>query len=189
MVAQRAGIELTTFFHAMRAGAGNSFVWETEVPLVLNGTYDHGGPLSIQVKDIQLGQSLGEQFGVPMPMNESVGQIFHRALQKFGPDAGGVVPAKLVEEELGEQLRPTASDKSFLPSQWTYTASDIENGNGFPPTRALLHVHTDAAKDTGTVGAAANDLQQLHAELREKESELAACRAKIAALEGRSGRR
>lgn len=35
MLASKSGIELEKFYHAMRAGAGNSFVWETEVPLVL----------------------------------------------------------------------------------------------------------------------------------------------------------
>ena len=37
MMAKKAGVDLRSFFDAIRMSAGNSFVWETEAPLVFNG--------------------------------------------------------------------------------------------------------------------------------------------------------
>ena len=54
MLAKRSGLDLTTFWHAIRASAGNSFLWETAGPCIFNGNYHDSFTLDLQVKDIQL---------------------------------------------------------------------------------------------------------------------------------------
>lgn len=38
MLGKRGGLDLRSLFEAIRFSAGNSYVWETEGPLVFNGT-------------------------------------------------------------------------------------------------------------------------------------------------------
>ena len=52
--AKRHGLDLNTFWHAIRASAGNSFLWETAGPCIFNGNYHDSFALDLQVKDIQL---------------------------------------------------------------------------------------------------------------------------------------
>ena len=42
MIAKRAGLDLESFFDAIRVSAGNSFAWETVVPHIFNQKYEAG---------------------------------------------------------------------------------------------------------------------------------------------------
>ena len=52
--AKRSGLDLTAFWHAIRASAGNSFTWETAAPNVFAGDYHKFFDMGLQTKDIQL---------------------------------------------------------------------------------------------------------------------------------------
>ena len=52
MLAKKSGIDLESFFHAIRLSAGNSYVFETEVPLVFNQTFDPDFTLALHCKDL-----------------------------------------------------------------------------------------------------------------------------------------
>jgi len=52
MLAKKHNLNLTNFFHGIRASAGNSFVFETEAPLVFNGSHDPGFTLALHCKDL-----------------------------------------------------------------------------------------------------------------------------------------
>ena len=56
MLAKRHNIDLSAFFDGVRNSAGNSYVFETEVPLIYNGTYDPGFTIDLhcKVKVIQI---------------------------------------------------------------------------------------------------------------------------------------
>jgi len=49
VLAKKHNLNLTNFFHGIRASAGNSFVFETEAPLaiVFNGSHDPGFTLAL----------------------------------------------------------------------------------------------------------------------------------------------
>ena len=51
--AKRSGLDLTAFWHAIRASAGNSFTWETAAPNVFAGDYHKFFDMALQTKDIQ----------------------------------------------------------------------------------------------------------------------------------------
>ena len=50
MLAKRHGVDLSPFFDGVRNSAGNSYVFETEVPLIYNGTYDPGFTIDLHCK-------------------------------------------------------------------------------------------------------------------------------------------
>ena len=54
MVAKKAGLDLKTFFDCIRSSSGNSFVWETGAPMIMQGTYDPSFDIALHCKDNQL---------------------------------------------------------------------------------------------------------------------------------------
>lgn len=62
--AKRSGLNLKTFWDAIRVSAGNSFVWETGAPLIFSGSYDPGFTMALQNKDLQLGYDMARKFEV-----------------------------------------------------------------------------------------------------------------------------
>ena len=54
MVAKKSGLDMKTFWDAVRSSSGNSFVWETGGPMVMQGTYDPSFDIALHCKDNQL---------------------------------------------------------------------------------------------------------------------------------------
>ena len=63
MIAKRNKIDMAKFFEAIRFSAGNSYVIETEAPLVFNGSYDPEFSLELHCKDLKLGSSIASDSG------------------------------------------------------------------------------------------------------------------------------
>ena len=57
-LAKSANIDLNTFFNAIRVSAGNSFVFETEGPLIFNGSFDPDFHIKLHTKDLGIGYNL-----------------------------------------------------------------------------------------------------------------------------------
>ena len=55
---------MKTFWDCIRASAGNSFVWETGGPMVMQGTYDPSFTIDLQSKDNQLGYEMAKKYKV-----------------------------------------------------------------------------------------------------------------------------
>ena len=68
-LAKNAGLDLETFFDAIRASAGNSFAWETVMPVMFNGDYDPGFAMELACKDMWLAYNLGRDLQVPLPLH------------------------------------------------------------------------------------------------------------------------
>ena len=51
MVGKRAGVDMKTMWDCIRASSGNSFVWETGGPMLMQGTYDPSFSIALQCKD------------------------------------------------------------------------------------------------------------------------------------------
>ena len=49
-----AGLDMKTFWDAIRSSSGNSFVWETGGPMVMQGNYDPSFDIALHCKDNQL---------------------------------------------------------------------------------------------------------------------------------------
>ena len=80
-------------------------MWETEGPLVFNGTYNPDFTLELHCKDLNLGYDLARKFKVPTELHSHVEQIYNRARFRYGNDAGSSYPLKMLEDDLQEQLQ------------------------------------------------------------------------------------
>jgi 3-hydroxyisobutyrate dehydrogenase len=105
MLARRAGIDLRTAFEAIRASSGNSFVHETESQVILNGSYDIGFTIELALKDLGFARRLGEELGVPLELESVVETAFERARGRYGASAWSPTVVKLLEDDLGTDLR------------------------------------------------------------------------------------
>jgi 3-hydroxyisobutyrate dehydrogenase len=105
MLAKRGGVPLATAFEVIRASSGNSFVHETEGQVILNGSYDIGFTMDLAVKDLGLASELGRELGVPLELADLVEATFLRAREQYGGSAWSSQVVKLLEDELGVDLR------------------------------------------------------------------------------------
>ena len=121
LLGKRGGVDLKSLFDAIRFSAGNTFTWETEAPLVFNGTYDPDFTVGLHCKDLNLGYELGRKFNVPIELLGHAEQIYNRARYKFGNEVGSTSPAKLLQDELNEPLQVDGFE------DWTYTIEHVED--------------------------------------------------------------
>ncbi len=105
MLAKRGGLDLAKSFAAIKASSGNSFVFETEGQLVLNGSYDIAFTMDLAQKDLGFALGFGRQFGVPLELAGLTEQIFRRATAQYGGRAWSTMVVKLLEDALGTDLR------------------------------------------------------------------------------------
>lgn len=123
-IAVKAGVDPVAFFDGIRASAGNSYVFETEVPLMFNQTYDPGFTLDLHLKDLGIGRALCERHSVDL--NHSVLELarknYVQAMERFGPQAGSSHPGKLIEQRNKTNF--------FVPGweNWSYSAKVPDDG-------------------------------------------------------------
>jgi 3-hydroxyisobutyrate dehydrogenase-like beta-hydroxyacid dehydrogenase len=72
MVAKKAGLDMKTFWDCIRSSSGNSFVWETGVPMVMQGTYDPSFHVGLHCKDNQLCFDIAKTLKVWTFLSENV---------------------------------------------------------------------------------------------------------------------
>ena len=120
MICKRAGMDEKTTFDAFRASTGNSFVLETAIPMICQGTYDPSFTLDLHCKDNQLVHDSARRLGVPIELLGHVQQMYNRALSKYGPDAPCYIPAKLVEDACQESLQNDAF------KDWSYSIENVD---------------------------------------------------------------
>jgi 3-hydroxyisobutyrate dehydrogenase len=105
MLAKRGGLDLAQAFHAIKASSGNSFVFETESRLVLNGSYNINFTMDLACKDLGFAYQLGREFGVPLELAGLAEQIFRRGQSTYGGDAWSTRIVQLLEDAVGTDLR------------------------------------------------------------------------------------
>ena len=105
MLSRRAGLDLTQAFEVIKASSGNSFVHETESQVILNGSYNIGFTIDLACKDLGFARELGREYGVPLELAGLVEQIFVRAREQYGGSAWSPMVVKLLEDQLGVDLR------------------------------------------------------------------------------------
>lgn len=104
MLAKKSGVNLDVFFQAIRKSAGNSFVFETEGPLILNQTFDPDFTVGLQCKDLNLGYQLSMANRCPLKLLGLVEQLYNEARFRYGENSPSTIPAKLIEDALEERL-------------------------------------------------------------------------------------
>lgn len=105
MLARRAGLDLRQAWEVIAASSGTSFVHETEGQLILNGSYDIGFTIALALKDLGLALGLGEETGVPLDLASRTRDRFAEAASRYGEAAWSPMVVRLLEEEVGVDLR------------------------------------------------------------------------------------
>ncbi len=105
MLAKKGGLDLGTCYRAICASSGSSREFEDWAPVILNGTMNTGFTTDLGLKDLGLVADLGEQHGVPLKLTGLVKSLFEESRERFGGDAWTPYVVKMLEEEVGEEIR------------------------------------------------------------------------------------
>ncbi|MCM3567347.1 2-hydroxy-3-oxopropionate reductase [Neobacillus mesonae] len=77
VLAAKAGIDIEKMFQAIRGGFAGSAVLEEKVPKILERNFVPGGPISINLKDMNNVMTTAHEIGVPLPLSSQLLEIFH----------------------------------------------------------------------------------------------------------------
>lgn len=99
--AKKAGLDLGTWFEAVKGGAGSSWHLTTQAPKVLDGDFSAGYMVKHHRKDLRLIQETAHEMGVPLPVASAVLQLY-RSLQSTGGDELGHQALVKVYEQLAK---------------------------------------------------------------------------------------
>ncbi len=105
MLAKRGGLDLGQAWAAIKASSGTSFVHETEGQLILNGSYDIAFTMDLALKDLGFAMKFGREFDVPLDLATLTQQTFVKGKAAYGGDAQSTQIVKLLEDEVGTDLR------------------------------------------------------------------------------------
>ena len=112
MLAKKAGLDLTTSYHAIQSSSGNSAEFETVAPVIFNGSFDTSFSLKLACKDLTLMTSLGEDYKIPMKFTKLIEEMFIDAKNKYGENEWTPNIAKDIENKVGTTIRaPNFPDK------------------------------------------------------------------------------
>lgn len=114
MLAAKAGLDLGKAHQAIGASYGASYVNETEMKLVLNGSYDDSFTIDLCCKDLRLNEALCQRYGITQEVTGQVAAIFESARQKHGDRAFCAEAVRYVEEKAGLSLRAPGFPSSLL---------------------------------------------------------------------------
>lgn len=123
MICKKSAVDLKTAFDCIRASSGNSFLWETGVPMLFQGTYDPSFSVDLHCKDNQLAFELARKHKVPIELLGLVQQIYNRGLYTYGADAPCYIPAKLLEDTLNEPLQCPGFEN------WSYSIDNVDGSS------------------------------------------------------------
>jgi len=123
MIGKRAGVDMRTMFDCIRASSGNSFVWETGGPMLMQGTYDPSFSLALQCKDNRLGYQIATKHKVPLQILGFAMNMYNTALYAYGDDAPCYINPKMLEDHLGVDLRSEGFEN------WSYSIQNIDGSS------------------------------------------------------------
>ena len=105
IAAQKAGLDVRTWWDVMQGGAADTFVLRHDVPSIFAGHYDPSFPLSLCLKDWGLINELLEDVGVRREVANAAHSRFIEAAERYGESAGEMSVCRLLEEDAGASLR------------------------------------------------------------------------------------
>jgi len=105
MMGAKANLDLTTLHSVLMNSCARSYVVESYIPKVLDGSYDNSFALGLAEKDMRLITELGHHLGVSLPLGEKVYDTYQEATKTYGFDAPHLSVIRLMEESHGQLLR------------------------------------------------------------------------------------
>lgn len=105
MLGAKANLDLDVLHSVLQNSCAQSYVVDSYIPKILDGSYDPSFTLGLATKDMRLIAGLGEHLGVPLPLADEVYAHYQSATKKFGGDSPHLQIVRLLEEQLQQKLR------------------------------------------------------------------------------------
>ncbi len=105
MLGAKADLDLTTLHSVLQSSCAQSYVVDSYIPKVLDGSYDESFTLGLATKDMRLISELGEHLEVPLSLADSVYSSYQAATATYGADEPHLKIVKLIEDQTGHLLR------------------------------------------------------------------------------------
>ena len=105
MLGAKAQLDLQTLYEVLGASCAQSYVVDSYIPKILDGSYDPGFALGLAAKDMRLIGEPGKHLNVPMTLASTVNSTYEEAVGKYGAQEPHLKIVKLIEEETGIDLR------------------------------------------------------------------------------------
>ena len=107
VLAKKSGLDMQTFFDAVKNGAGRSWALETLGPKILAGDFEPGFMVKHMQKDLRLANQLAEDTGTSLPTSTLIAQLY-RSIQADSPEAtsqGHQALVQAIEKLSNDQAR------------------------------------------------------------------------------------
>jgi 3-hydroxyisobutyrate dehydrogenase len=106
LLARREDIDLDLMRRALAGSAAGSSFIRHDLDALFEGDYLTSFGLDRCCEELDAITTLARQDGVPFALSEQVAQTYKRALARYGPVDGELLPVAMLEEQAGVQLRP-----------------------------------------------------------------------------------
>jgi 3-hydroxyisobutyrate dehydrogenase len=105
LLARREGIDLGLMRRTLAGSAASSSFIRDDLGALLEGDYLTSFGLDRCCEELSAITALARRDGVPFELSEQVERTYQRALARFGPADGELLPVAMLEEQAGVQLR------------------------------------------------------------------------------------
>ena len=105
MLGAKANLDLSVLHSVLMSSCARSYVVESYIPKVLDGSYDTSFALGLAEKDMRLITELGQHLEVSMPLGDKVYNTYKQAKNAYGYDAPHLSVVRLMEEQHDQLLR------------------------------------------------------------------------------------
>lgn len=105
MMGAKADLDLDALHNVLQNSCAQSYVVDSYIPKVLDGSYDRSFALGLATKDMRLITELGSHLGIDMTLADKVYSTYQTATEKYGPEVPHLSVLKLIEEQSDQLLR------------------------------------------------------------------------------------
>jgi L-threonate 2-dehydrogenase len=98
---RKLGADMQAVYDALRTAMGNSAIFESRVPHLIDGTYQTGGSLRIALKDLGIVEETARELSLPLPMTAQATQLFRATAAAGHLDADDLAVAHVLEQLAG----------------------------------------------------------------------------------------
>ena len=105
MLGAKANLDLGVLHSVLMNSCARSYVVESYIPKVLDGSYDPSFALGLAEKDMRLITELGRHLEVKIPLGDKVYSTYQEAAKAYGANAPHLSVIRLIEEQHDQILR------------------------------------------------------------------------------------
>lgn len=105
MMGAKADLDLNTLYGVLQNSCAQSYVVDSYIPKVLDGSYDDSFALGLATKDMRLITELGKHLQIDLTLANTVYETYQCATEKYGADSPHLSVVRLIEERSDQLLR------------------------------------------------------------------------------------